>query len=291
MSPRVAETTHPTPVQRLRQSAWRELREARDRFGQVSSNRRMRPGFIIAGAQRCGTTTLFRQLRQHPNVLTSRLVKGVHWFDLAYDRPAEWYFGHFPLRTQGRSQVITGEASPYYLFHPMAAQRIADVLPAVKLIVLLRHPVARAWSHYQHEIARGFETRPFERALREEPAMMAEEEARLRRDPLAQSFAHQHFSYVARGRYAEQLERLWAHVPRHQVLVLESQRLTPDHAAVFTEVCAFLGLRPWAPAQPEHMNARSYARLEPALRERLGARFAEDRARLQQLTGIGRDWD
>lgn len=297
MSPARADERHPPLARRARQAAWRSVVVARKGVGQGTAAVRMRPDFLIAGAQRCGTTTLFRQLREHPNVVTSRLLKGAHWFDTGWDRPASWYWGHFPLRVTERvlaarrgGPVLTGEASPYYLFHPLAGERIARMLPDVRVVVLLRDPVGRAWSHYQHEVARGFEERPFERALAEEPAMIAGEERRLRAEPTARSFAHQHHSYLARGRYAAQLERLWQHVPRGRVLVLDTGRLSTEQAGVFTELCAFLGLPTWVPPRPERLNARSYADLAPAVRARLSAELAADRARLTALTGVGADW-
>jgi hypothetical protein len=278
-----------------RRLLWRDLLAVRQATGAVTPGARMRPGFLVVGAQRCGTTSLFRQLRAHPSVLTSRLVKGAHYFDVHHDRPWSWYMGHFPLRASaavlGRgSRVLTGEASPYYLFHPLAPERIARALPEVRLIAIVRDPVARAWSHYQHEVARGFETRPFGEALDAEADMLAREEARLRADPLARSHAHQHHAYVGRGRYAQQLERLWAHVGPSRVLVLQSEHLLADHRAAFKRICAFLELPTWSPERSLRLNARSYDRLDPGLRRRLRAEFRDDTARLVERTGLGGDW-
>jgi hypothetical protein len=279
-----------------RQALWQDLLALRRATGSASSAARMQPDFLVVGAQRCGTTSLFRQLRAHPHVLTSRLVKGVHYFDVHYDRPWRWYLGHFPLRVSGRvagagRRALTGEASPYYLFHPLAAARIARALPEVRLVAILRDPVARAWSHYQHEVARGFETRPFGAALDAEPEMLVREEARLLAEPLARSHAHQHHAYVARGRYAAQLERLWTAVPPSRLLVLASEDLFRDHRGTFLRLCDFLGLPAWAPERPLRLNARSYDRLDPGLRRRLREELRDDTARLVAATGVGGDWD
>src|SRR5690348_10187953 len=113
------------------------------RLGQATSRWRMRPGFLIIGGQRCGTTSMYRTLAQHPSVLKAVLHKGVHYFDTDYAKGMAWYLGHFPLRrTAAAVQRRTGtmpltfESSPYYMFHPLAAERIAADLPDVKVLIL-----------------------------------------------------------------------------------------------------------------------------------------------------------
>ena len=103
--------------------------------GRMTQSARMQPAFLIVGAQRCGTTSMFKTLRQHPAVLAPPLQKGIHYFDKNYDEGPGWYRSHFPLRAaarlrnKGSGTPITGESSPYYMFHPLAADRIARDLP------------------------------------------------------------------------------------------------------------------------------------------------------------------
>jgi len=143
------------PIARLRERFPPQVKHAGRHLavvaGQLSSGRRMLPSFLIVGAQRAGTTSLHRALIQHPNVLSPVLHKGVHYFDVAYPKGMRWYRAHFPLRSAGASvaartgaTAITGESSPYYMFHPAAPSRITADLPGVKAIVLLRDPVERA---------------------------------------------------------------------------------------------------------------------------------------------------
>ena len=120
-------------------------------WGQTTASLRAEPSFIIAGAQRCGTTSLYKTLCQHPGVVPAVLHKGVHYFDTSAHRSHSWYLGHFPTRSTlhrhayaGRD-AMTGESSPYYLFHPHAPARIADALPDVRVLVLVRDPVERAY--------------------------------------------------------------------------------------------------------------------------------------------------
>jgi hypothetical protein len=125
--------------------------------GRLTSRSRMLPTFLIVGAQRCGTTSMYRTLCQHPAVVKAVLHKGVHYFDMAYDRGPGWYQAHFPLRAVARRATraagaapVTFESSPYYMFHPLAAERIAADLPGVRLLVLTRDPAERAHSAYTH---------------------------------------------------------------------------------------------------------------------------------------------
>src|SRR3954470_22907026 len=151
------------------------VRAASRTVGRRTAGRRMLPTFLISGAQRCGTTSMYKTLSQHPQVLPAVLHKGVHYFDTSFGRGLDWYRGHFPTRAAARrvaeavgvpeGRVITGESSPYYMFHPMAGRRIAATLPDARLIILLRDPVERAYSAFTHESARGFEDLSFERAL------------------------------------------------------------------------------------------------------------------------------
>ena len=145
--------------------------------GRLTWRARMQPSFLIAGAQRCGTTSLYRALSQHPAVVKAVLHKGVHYFDVGYHHGPGWYLGHFPLQATGRraagDAAMTFESSPYYLFHPLAAGRIARDLPGVRVIVLIRDPVERAYSAHAHELARGYETGTFEQALALEAGRLA----------------------------------------------------------------------------------------------------------------------
>ena len=126
--------------------AQRRIRAIAARSGRLTASWRMQPRFLIIGAQRCGTTSLYTSLTAHPAVLPAVLHKGVHYFDTAYGRGPAWYRAHFPLqltadRVERRtgSAPITGESSPYYLFHPLAGERIARDLPEVRLPVSYTH--------------------------------------------------------------------------------------------------------------------------------------------------------
>jgi Sulfotransferase domain len=264
--------------------------------GRVTASARMTPSFLIVGAQRAGTTSMYKTLAQHPLVLPAVLHKGAHYFDTGYGHGPAWYRGHFPLLASARRAAvdgqlpITGESSPYYMFHPLAGQRIATDLPGVKLLVLLRDPVERAYSAHTHETARGFETEPFEKALELEPVRLAGEEAKLIADPAYQSHSHQHHAYITRGRYADQLRRLEKIFGRDRMHVVDSQRFFTEPAPVFAEVTDFLGIGPAAGISYEKHNARPRSPMPDSLRTTLEDQLAESDAELTSWLGHTPTW-
>ena len=180
---------------------------------------------------------------------------------------------------------MTGEATPYYLFHPLAPARVAELLPEARLIVLLRDPIDRAFSHHNHERALGFEELDFEAALEAEAGRLLGEEERLLADPSYRSFSHQHHSYLSRGRYAAQLERWFECCGEERILVLSAEDLFTQPAAVVGEAQEFLGLPAQTPVDLSAKNARSYAPIPAATRDRLSRDFAADNERLRAAAG------
>lgn len=255
--------------------------------GRVTAPARVLPGFLIVGAQRCGTTSMYRTLSQHPAVLKAVLHKGVHYFDMNYDRGLGWYRAHFPLRATGaRAAQAAGvpalsfESSPYYLFHPLAAERIAADLPGVKLLVLVRDPVERAYSAHAHELARNFESEPFERALELEDERLRGEADKIRANPRYLSHSHQHHAYLARGRYAEQLDRLLPLFGADRIHVVDSGDFFAKPEPVYDGVLDFLGLPRNGYPEFERHNARPRSPMPTALRARLEEYFAPHDERL-----------
>lgn len=254
------------------------------------------PDFVIIGAQKCGTSSLYRYLAEHPQVAPA-VGKEIHYFDWYYHRGVNWYRGHFPtsleralFRARTGRTLLTGEASPYYLVHPHAPARLRALMPQARLIALLRDPVDRALSAYHHQSRNGEETLAIGEAFDVEESRLAPELTRLARDPSYNSHAHRKFSYLTRGRYAEQLERWLALFPRHQLLVLRSEDFFERPDAVFGEVLRFLGLPDWQPASFPRFNAAEYGAMDPAIRERLVSYFAAPNAALYTLLGRDLGW-
>jgi hypothetical protein len=244
------------------------------------------PDAMIIGAMKAGTSSLHYYLTQHPGVIAP-LRKEVHYFDVQYARGESWYRANF-----GRSGQpgLNLESSPYYLFHPLAAQRAHALVPQAKLIVLLRDPVRRAYSHYWHERDKKRERLSFEDAIAAEPERLGDAEQRLARGEIEQSGAHRHFSYVARGRYAEQLERWLQFYPREQLQVLQFEDLARAPVVTLNRTLEYLGLPPMGRIKLEPRNARKYPPLAPATIERLREYFLPHDHALEALLGEPVRW-
>ena len=258
---------------------------------------RMRPDYLVIGVKRGGTTSLAEYLFQHPDVLPPYVAKGPRYFDVSYGRGWDWYETHFPTiatarKHEARTQVrpLTGDSSPYIIYHPLALPRVKLHVPQAKLIVSLRDPVARAWSQYNYERRRGDEDLDGLAAFDAEPARLAGEEDRLRADPAYVSRAHRHHSYLARGRYAEQLERVYGLFPRDQVHVLFAEDLFAAPQATYDQLTDFLGL-PRAPlTDPRAFKANRYEAMPTDVQVRLSAYYAEPNEALFAMLGRRASW-
>ena len=255
-------------------------------FGRLTARRRPLPDFLVIGAQKAGTTALYAYLRWHPGI-TGPSWKEVSFFDRHWWRGEAWYRGQFPLRAGER---LVGEASPSYLFHPLAPGRARSLVPDAKLIALLRDPVDRAYSQYQHEVALGREPLSFEDALAAEDDRLAGEVERLTEDPRAFSRAWWDHTYAARGRYAEQLERWLAVFPREQLLVVPTEELGERPAETYASILAYLGAEPYELADYPRVFDRDYEPMRPETRAALAASFAEPNRRLEALLGRELRW-
>jgi hypothetical protein len=184
-----------------------------------------------------------------------------------------------------------GEASPYYLSHPWAAARAAALLPEARIVVLLRDPVARAYSHYQERVKQGIETSPtFEAALEAEPHRLAGEVDRMLDDPAYVSWAHLNFGYRSQSDYLPSLRRWWDHFPREQVLVLRSEDFYADEAGALDQVRRFLGLEPVPPSPTRHYNRSAGPELDPSLERALWAELGPGVEELEAALGRQLGW-
>lgn len=268
-----------------------------DQLAQATRGARALPDFVVLGGQRCGTTSLFKDLAAHPQVLRPGTVKGTDYYTLHSYRGLDWYRGHFPVRALARLRTRrTGapqvfEACTYYLFHPQAVGRMVADMPDIKLVVMLRDPVERAFSHFKHEVARGFETvTDFEQALDLEPSRLEGEVERMAADPRYESIHHRHHAYATRGQYAEQLERVFEHYPREQVHICQSESFFAEPDKEFARLTDFLGLERWQPASFDQFNARPSKGMSPRVRARLVEHFTPHDARLAELLGEVPAW-
>jgi len=244
------------------------------------------PDALIIGAMKSGTSSLHYYLTQHRQVVAP-LRKEVHYFDLNYARGEAWYRANFGRAAAGGLNL---DSSPYYLFHPQVPQRAHALVPNAKLIVLLRDPVRRAYSHYWHERDKGRETLNFEDAIAAEPERIERDHARLASGEIERSAAHQYFSYLARGRYAEQLAAWLQVYPRESLLALRFEDLAREPLPVLNRTLGWLGLPGMESARLEPRNTRKYPPMAPATAARLQDYFAPHNAALHSLLGDFPGW-
>lgn len=191
----------------------------------------MLPDFLIIGEMRCGSTTLWEMLSHHPRVYFP-VEKELHFFDGRdgkWEKGLQWYAEKF---SECGLDMICGEATPDYLFHDDACGRIAATIPEAKLVIILRDPVERAWSHYWHNVRRGRETLSFRDALDAEPERMRSKDVDVRA----------HFSYASRGHYVESLKRYEDAFGRESLHVVFLEDVKTSRREVIDNLCRHLGL-------------------------------------------------
>lgn len=249
------------------------------------------PDFLIIGAMKAGTTSLFKYLTQHPNV-AGPIKKELHFFTSRYERGTPFYESLFPDRQENSLDFrqLTGEATPYYLFHPHVPGRVARHYPQAKLIILLRNPVERAHSHYQYAVRKGRENLSFEEALLAEPARMRCETERLLINEFSRSLTHAWHSYTARGIYIDQLLRWERFFPQEQMLILKSEDMFVNPVGVVSQVVDFLRLPSWLLSDAAVYNSEPYRPMKTPTRERLLAYFSPFNQRLYEHVGRDFGW-
>lgn len=262
---------------------------------------RVLPNFLVIGGQRCGTSSLYKYLGQHPLVLPS-LRKETEYFSRHHGRGLAWYLAHFPTRlgvelvdrARG-SRPLTFEATPDYLWHPRAASRAAELVPEARIVVLLRDPVQRAWSHHRHMTRLGFETLSFEAALEQEDRRLAGERERILADPSYPGRSFLRFSYFSRGLYLDQLDVWRRRYPTPAVLVIRSEALYADPARALDEVLDFVGLPRWRPRRFRNYSSQPAGvdppRLPVGAATMLAERYAPHNRRLARALGWASAWE
>lgn len=246
------------------------------------------PDFLIIGAQRSGTTSLYYYLSQHPD---TQLIfpKEVHYFDLNYKKGLLWYKNHFPVT--GRRK-ITGEASPYYIFNPYVAKRAHTVLPQAKIIILLRDPAERAFSHYKMNVRNGIEPLSFEEAIDKESDRLQEDLLKMHRDEFYVGENHRRYSYINRGFYDEQLKIWLQYYSLEQMMIIKSEDFFQNTEKVVKQVFEFLEIKSNNVNDIDYRNKNKglLTELNEVSKIKLKSLFAKHMAKLTQLAGNGFCW-
>ncbi len=222
-------------------------------FSSIGLAQMQGPDFLIIGAQKCGTTSLYNYLIEHPNIIPA-IEKKINFFTSHFSKDVEWYQAQLNFKLK-KDNLLIGEATPYYFFHPLVPQRVAQLFPDVKLIVLLRNPAQRAFSNYKHNTRTGKEKLSFEQAINSETERLQGEREKMLADATYQSRNYKQYSYLARGIYIDQIKHWMNYFPKEQFLIIQSEEFFADPEAILKKVHTFLGI--------QHYPLNNYSRYNP----------------------------
>lgn len=205
--------------------------------------------FIICGTQKGGTSALDAYLRDHPKICMANR-KEVHFFDsdLFFENGKPDYSLYHSYFSPKDTHRIIGEATPIYMYWYEVPKRIWEYNPNIKLIVMLRNPIDRAYSHWNMERSRKADSFSFLEAVLKERKRC--------RETLPQQ--HRVYSYIDRGFYLEQLRRLWTFFPKDRVLIMKNEYLKEKPNEALRDVCEFLGVSQFRYMQHKNVHSRPY---------------------------------
>lgn len=263
---------------KLKKKLWGVRNRLLHTLGRLSLSNRMTPSFLIIGVQKGGTSSLFFYLKFHPQIRRP-FKKEIHFFNIHYKKGLNWYLAHYPTKANG---AITGEASPDYLFHPLAPERAKALNPKMKLVVLLRDPIERAYSAYQMNRRMGLDKHAtFQEAV--------DYELKLRGQTNDYTYDRHNFFYLERGLYSKQLAKWSEHFPREQMLVLKSEFFFSNTNDALIRVYDFLGVQRELPPTLKPMNVGQYPELSEKLYASLTHFYEQDLIELKSKWNIAFD--
>lgn len=251
--------------------------------------------FLIIGAQRGGTQSFYDYLLQHPSIVPA-IRPDIQFFDQHYERGIDWYVSQFPLLSgyygsKRPENCLTGEASPFYLHHPLVPHRLHQHCPKAKLIVLLRNPTDRAYSHYRQAVRSGKEFFPFMTALKIEAKRSEKGNQRLHENPNIYSEKNLFTSYIAHGIYVLQIKRWQALFPTKQLLFIRSEDYFSDPIPHIVRAYQFLGLTPFQPHRVAPPPVPFFQYLTDQTRARIDRVFKPSNDELYRLLNWSQAWE
>ena len=256
------------------------------------------PDFYIIGFAKCGTTSLFEYLISHPNVHPPK-GKEIDFFDRLYSRGINWYKVGFPFKIQKffdtvflRKKFLTGEATPRYIEHPHAINRIKEITPNAKFIILLRNPIDRAFSQHNMNVKNDYEINNFSDALKEEPRRIANRIEKMSNDVSYYSWNFDLYAYLEHGIYVDKIKRWMEVFPKEQFFIIQSEEFLKNPSKIYNNVLEFLGLANWEPKEFVLYKKREYKeKMNSDLRNELVEYFKPHNKRLYDFLGKSFDWE
>jgi len=260
---------------------------------------RVYPNCFIIGAAKCGTTSLYHYLMQHPNIHPS-LSKEPRYFDKYYYRGLSWYRTHYPsslskwviTKIQKKPFVVV-DATPRYIDHPHTPYRIKQTVPSAKFVVLLRNPIDRAYSHWNMRSGKRKEPLSFSEAVSKESERIGNDLEKMKNDETYYSSNYFQNAYLQRGIYVDKLKHWMSIFPRKQFLIIQSEKLFHDTQSEYDGVLSFFGLPSYKLKDYRPRGKRKYSKpkMDEQLRKNLSEFYAPYNEQLFQFLGTRFDWD
>jgi len=257
------------------------------------------PDYYIIGVVKGGTTSLHDYLIKHP-CIQPPIGKEIDYFGQLYYRGQYWYRSSFPYKIQKffaqkiqKKDFLTGEATPRYIEHPNVHERIKQLTPNAKFIVLLRNPIDRAYSHHNMNMTRKHETLSFEEAINNEQSRIQGEYEKMKKDYQYFNWTYYLFAYKEHGKYIERLQRWMKIFPRKQFKIIKSEDLFENPSTVYAEILEFLNLPKWDLNEYPALKKRKYQKLNmnPETRKKLSEYFKPYNEKLSKFLDINFGWD
>ena len=266
-------------------------------YGNITSPIRILPDFLIAGFNRSGTMSLFEYMGQHPNIKNASR-REIHYFTLSYWRGLNWYKSYFPtiiykkfFENKNKVKLLTGEAAPHYVFHPLAIKRIKQLMPNVKLIIVFRNPIDNVYSHYQWYKKGKIEKDSLEDAVNTDKQRYEIIERLYNSDQVKEhTFKDVKMPYVSYATYVKYIKQLLEIFPREQILFLKNNELSENPQEVLQEVFNFLQVKEFRVEDLKKRNVAKYDNMKSSTREYLAKYFEPYNKELEELLGMTFDW-
>jgi len=256
-------------------------------FRIITSPWRKLPEFIIIGCTRSGTVALNKYLNQHNHIeMASR--KEVHFFNknIHYEQGLKWYKSFFPIKIFNK-KIISGEATPDYIYNPNVPERIKKILPNVKLIIVLRDPIDRAYSHYNYMKRTGREDLTFENAIKTEEDRIGNEREMKKFD----SDNYRRYSYLDRGLYLKQIQNWRKFFLKDQILIIKNEDLEENVESTVNDVFTFLGIEKQIIPNRKKFNVGKYPPIKKETKSKLILHFKEHNKKLEEFLDRKFNWN
>lgn len=257
------------------------------RFKLPDTEKVKKPNFLIIGTAKGGTTSLYNYLIYHPQILPAS-NKELAFFGEQFNsnETLEWYIKQFPS-IPDRQKFLTGEATPTYIAHPLAGEQLFHLFPEVKLIAVLRNPIARTISHYYSGLKGCADCRSLEEVVASEIAVIE----KMAENDLIEGNYWNRLGYISWSLYFYQLKRWMSVFPREQFLILKSEDLFFHPEATMKRCFKFLGLPDYRLPEYRNFHPNSYPAIDESIRQTLADYFQPHNQKLEEYLGMEFNWE